>query len=107
MVPIPLEIHREDDRLIITWEEDHQGVYSARDLRMACQCAECRDEMTGRLLLSPASVPPDIRAVSVALVGGYGFQVHWSDGHHAGIYTYEYTYGLCPCEQCRPVVTGE
>ena len=100
-IPVPLEIHREDDRLVITWDEDHQGDYSARDLRIACQCAECREEFTGRLLLDPHSVPPDIRADRVSLVGGYGFQVHWSDGHYAGIYTYEYVRSLCPCEQCR------
>lgn len=100
-LPIPLEIHREDDRLLITWDEDHVGDYSARELRLACQCAECREEFTGRMLLDPASVPPDVRALSVSLVGGYGFQVHWSDGHHAGIYTYEFVLSQCPCVQCR------
>ena len=105
-LPVPLEIHREDDRLVITWSEDHQGDYAARDLRLACQCAECREEFTGRMLLDPNSVPPDVRALSVSLVGGYGFQVQWSDGHHAGIYTYEHVLALCPCERCREEPTG-
>lgn len=102
MIPVPLEIHREDGWLVLTWDDDHQGVYPAHALRMACQCAGCRDEMTGQLLLRPDSIAPDISATSVELVGGYGFQVHWSDGHHAGIYTYEYVLSLCPCERCRP-----
>jgi DUF971 family protein len=48
--------------------------------------------MTGRTLLNPRSVPEDVRPLSIELVGAYGFCVHWSDGHGAGIYTYESLY---------------
>ena len=57
--------------------------------------------MTGRPLLDPATVPQDIRPVSVALVGTYGLRVQWSDGHGTGIYTFERLLATCPCERCR------
>jgi ATP-binding protein involved in chromosome partitioning len=45
--------------------------------------------MTGRPLLDPAAVPADIRPLGVALVGGYGIKVTWSDGHSTGIFTFD------------------
>lgn len=100
--PVPLRIHRADDALTITWAEDHVGRYPARDLRLACQCAVCQEEMTGRPLLDPAAVPMDVRPLRVALVGAYAIRVDWSDGHGTGLFTYQYLFSLCPCERCRP-----
>jgi ATP-binding protein involved in chromosome partitioning len=101
--PVPYAITRRDDGLLIEWEPGgHQALFPARELRLACGCAMCREEMTGRRLLDPESVPEDIRPVSVALVGAYGLRVHWSDGHGTGIYTFERLLASCPCERCRP-----
>ena len=46
--------------------------------------------MSGRPLLDPVAVAPDIRPVHLALVGTYGLRIHWSDGHATGIYTFEF-----------------
>jgi ATP-binding protein involved in chromosome partitioning len=56
--------------------------------------------MSGRPLLDPATVPADVRPVSVALVGGYGVRIRWSDGHDTGIYTFEQLRAACPCPAC-------
>jgi len=98
--PVPQAIHRADDAVTITWAEDHVGVYPARDLRLACQCAACEEEMTGRPLLDPASVPSDVVPLRITLVGAYAIRIDWSDGHSTGIYTYEHLRSLCPCEKC-------
>jgi ATP-binding protein involved in chromosome partitioning len=99
--PIPYAITRQDDGLRIEWAEaGHEAFYPARALRLACGCALCTEEMSGRPLLDPDSVPADIRPVSVALVGTYGLRVHWSDGHGTGIYTFERLLAACPCESC-------
>ena len=88
--PIPYAITRRDDGLLIEWAEGAPGrLYPARDLRLACPCAACVEEMSGRPLLDPATVPQDIRPISLALVGAYGLRVVWSDGHGTGIYTFE------------------
>lgn len=99
--PVPVAIHRADDAVSVTWDQEHVSVFGARDLRLACQCAVCREELTGRQLLDPGTVPADIRPLTVQLVGGYAMRIAWSDGHDTGIYTYEYLLGICPCEKCR------
>ena len=97
----PQAIHRADGAVTITWAEGHVGVYPARDLRLACQCATCEEEMTGRPLLDPATVPSDVAPLRISLVGAYAIRIDWSDGHSAGIYTYDYLRSLCPCPACR------
>lgn len=97
---VPQAIHREDSAITITWAEDHVGVYPARDLRLACPCAVCVDEMTGRALLDAAAVSDDVRPLSIALVGAYAIRITWSDGHSTGLYTYEFLRSICPCARC-------
>ena len=102
-IPVPYVIERVDDGREITfqWEEQgHVGRYPARDLRLACQCAACVEEGSGRPVLDPDTVPEDIRALSVRLIGQYAVYFGWSDGHSTGIYPYELLLRLCPCEEC-------
>jgi ATP-binding protein involved in chromosome partitioning len=106
-LPVPYAITREDRGLLIEWDQaGHRALYPARALRLACGCAMCAEEMTGRPLLDPATIPADIRPVSVELVGTYGLRVHWSDGHSTGIYTFERLLAACPCEGCASARGG-
>ena len=104
--PVPERIHRGEHELVITWEPGHVGTYSIRQLRLACQCATCRDEFTGRELLDPGAIAEDLRAVDVSLVGNYAIKIRFSDGHDTGIYTYRYLLELCPCPRCAGDRTG-
>jgi ATP-binding protein involved in chromosome partitioning len=107
-IPVPYAITRRDDGLLVEWDQaGHQALYPARALRLACPCAGCVEEMTGRPLLDPAAVPAEVRPASVALVGGYGLRVQWSDGHNTGIYTFERLLGSCPCDACRAGRTAD
>ena len=100
-LPIPSRIHRGERDLVITWDAEHVASYPGRELRLSCQCAACRDELTGRPLLNPDSVQQDVRALAVDLVGSYAIRIHWSDGHASGIYPYELLASLCPCDRCQ------
>jgi ATP-binding protein involved in chromosome partitioning len=100
--PIPHAINRRDEGILIEWDTDgHETWFPARTLRLACPCAACIDEMSGRALLDPTSIPGDVRPVSLALVGAYGLKVQWSDGHATGIYTFERLLSSCSCASCR------
>lgn len=83
-------------RLRIDWMDGHESIYEPRDLRLACPCAGCVDELTGRPILEPARVPHDIYPKAIHYVGRYGLQFVWSDGHDTGIFTFEYLRGLSP-----------
>jgi len=87
---VPNAITRRDGGLLIEWEGGRRQWLPARALRLACPCAACVEEMTGRPLLDPESLPEDIRPVTLQLVGAYGLRVHWSDGHATGIFAFDW-----------------
>ena len=88
---VPFSLSRHDDALVIVWREgESPHRIPARTLRIACPCATCRDEMTGRRLLQPDAVPQDISLTGLELVGNYGVRVRWSDGHYTGIFTFQF-----------------
>ncbi len=86
----PLEITRAGERDVkIRWNDGAETVYPARVLRLACPCASCSDEVTGRRILREESVALDVRPVAIEPVGRYAICIHWNDGHSTGIYTWE------------------
>ena len=89
-VPVPVRVDLEDGGRVIavTWPDRRVDRFKAYDLRVACPCALCVDEMSGIRTLDPDEVDPRVSAVAQAPVGRYALQVDWSDGHRTGIYTY-------------------
>jgi ATP-binding protein involved in chromosome partitioning len=72
----------------IEWKDGLSTDFAARDLRLACPCASCIEEGTGRPLLDPKTVKLDILLLGSELVGRYGLSFHWSDGHRTGIFAW-------------------
>jgi len=103
---LPTDITLDTPRaeLVITWSDGRVCRYPVGPLRLACPCAECRgghDKM-GRehepknlLDLIPLHTYTIDR---LELVGNYALQIFWSDGHHSGIYAWDYLARLCPAE---------
>jgi len=75
--------------LAIQWSDGRETRLEVRDLRLACPCAACQDELTGKRLLDPATVPADVHPLNLESVGNYGLRIRWSDGHETGIYAYD------------------
>jgi ATP-binding protein involved in chromosome partitioning len=91
---VPKAIRRRPEGVEIEWGGAGETVLLPyRELRLACPCAGCVDEMSRRPLLDPATVAADVRAESLELVGAYGVKIRWSDGHSTGIYTFEWLRG--------------
>jgi len=72
----------------IRWNDGRVDDYGARQLRLACPCASCVEEGTGRALLDPATVRDDILLLGAELVGRYALTFMWSDGHKTGIFAW-------------------
>ena len=88
-------------RLGIDWRDGHHSEYEPLQLRLNCRCAGCVDEMSGRPVLDPGSVPADVYPLAIRYVGKYALQFDWSDGHTTGIYPFELLRALCPCAACQ------
>jgi ATP-binding protein involved in chromosome partitioning len=73
----------------IAWPDGGVSHIAARDLRIACPCAACVDETTGRRRLDPARIPEDVHARAIRPVGRYAVHIEWSDGHTTGIYSFD------------------
>jgi ATP-binding protein involved in chromosome partitioning len=88
-MPLPVElvgIGRPELRVV--WDEGDESVHPAHALRLACRCAHCVDEVTGKPLLDPGRVPADVTIASMELQGNYGVRIAFSDGHETGIYRF-------------------
>lgn len=77
-----------DGKVHIIFYDGAHCVYNYWELRTACTCADCVDEITGQKILDDSSVPETIHPKDSEYVGNYGLQIHWSDGHNTGIYNF-------------------
>ena len=102
--PIPIRLEKTDDRcLVIQWSDELEQTISFRKLRDNCRCANCIDKRMEALnetnagekklsnvlpVLSMAETMP-LDIVLMHPVGNYAYNIHFSDGHSAGIFTFE------------------
>ncbi|MCB9437047.1 MAG: DUF971 domain-containing protein [Anaerolineales bacterium] len=100
--PTNITLNRTEGQLHLEWSTGQACVYPLSHLREACPCVECRG---GHHNMGMANAPQNLiqltparsyRVESIELVGNYALQFFWDDGHHSGIYTWEYLYHLCP-----------
>jgi ATP-binding protein involved in chromosome partitioning len=82
-------LDRDGGALTLRWADGVEQRLGDRDLRLACQCAQCREEMSGARLLDPDKVPLDLALTRVWSVGNYALGLAFSDGHDTGIYTFK------------------
>ena len=91
----PIGLRRRDPRtLSVLWEDGHRDDFDVRDLRLACPCAACIEETSGRALLNPESVRPDVSPREISSVGHYAIRFSWNDGHSTGLYSFEHLRAL-------------
>lgn len=86
---IPVGLLRLDLRtLSLLWQDGHRDDLDVRDLRLACRCALCVEEMSGRKLLDPKTVRADVSPRQIVSIGHYAIQFDWNDGHNSGIHSF-------------------
>ena len=89
----PLEINLANDgqTLVIKWQDNLEHAISSFNVRFACPCAHCVDEITGEKIVKESDVPSDVKIIESVPVGRYGVRFSFSDpspGAGAGIYTF-------------------
>jgi len=89
--------------LDISWNDGQGSEYSWDALRAACPCAGCRgghESMGAAPDVTVFSLTPvqNFTLDRVELSGNYALQLHWSDGHNSGIYSWEYLREMQPPE---------
>ncbi len=83
----PNDVHK---MLKLNWSDGRQSVVTFRDLRYQCPCAVCVDENTGVRKIRKEDVSPDVRPTKIQTIGNYALGIHFSDGHHTGLYAFDY-----------------
>ena len=97
--------------LEIEWADGHHSAWGFAWLRDACPCATCVEQRNqeGREPGQPKPRPaqllpmysPPVKPESAHGVGRYALEFSWSDGHRAGIYSWEYLRRTCQCSACK------
>src|SRR5205085_2867136 len=88
-------------QLTIDWNDGHRSLHTFRLLRLACRCAFCKDEQTGKILVRPGQIPEEIHLTKIVPVGSYALRFDWSDGHTTGIYPFDGLRAACECAACK------
>ena len=93
----------------IDWKDGHHSEYGLQYLRDECPCANCtgahgtpaRPKQGAAEAANPFQMyQPALKMLGVEQVGSYAIRIDWSDGHSAGIYSYEHFRRICPCKAC-------
>ena len=103
--PSGVIVDKQKRLVIINWIDKHESTYTFHSLRAICPCAECKvayGDATDRQHANPATDrrEDDLNLVNVSAVGAYALQFVWSDGHSAGIYSWDLLRSACNCEIC-------
>ena len=100
--PTRITLDKKAGQLEIAWQDGLISRYPLSQLREACPCVECRG---GHANMGIENAPDDILKLTprrsyaitgLTAVGNYAIQPSWDDGHHTGIYTWEYLRRLSP-----------
>lgn len=83
-------VYNDERHMIVIDTED---TMTPADLRRACRCASCVEEMTGRQILQPGDVKDAIKPLRMSATGNYALSIDWSDGHRS-LYPYRQIKGL-------------
>jgi DUF971 family protein len=87
------------NELALRWTDGTENYLPLDFLRKRCPCALCSGEKDLLGNVYGGEVKLDSKSVLLkrcTIVGGYGVQPEWMDGHASGIYSFSYLRSLDP-----------
>lgn len=89
-----LDLQPVGTELALKWEDGTEQFVPLKILRHACPCASCAGEtdVMGNIAKGPETNFTEASFVvkHIQPIGGYAFQIFWSDGHSSGLYSIDY-----------------
>jgi DUF971 family protein len=90
----PNNIQVIQNEVAIVWDDGTESYIPQERLRRRCPCAACAGEkdVLGNEYRGPAVqyTPQSFQISQFQTIGGYAIGFVWGDGHHTGIYSYDY-----------------
>lgn len=90
--PTSLTVHKQSRLLEIAFDSGEQFSLPFEYLRVYSPSAEVQGHGPGQEILQTGK--RDVLITAIEPVGHYAVQLHFSDAHNSGIYTWSYLYGL-------------
>jgi DUF971 family protein len=87
------------NELALRWTDGIESYLPLEFLRKRCPCALCAGEkdVLGNVYKGEVKFgQANFQLKRCAVVGGYGIQPEWMDGHSSGIYSFSYLRSLDP-----------
>lgn len=92
MVPTEIQLHRRSGILELGYEDGTRFKLRAEYLRVYAPSADVQGHSPDQAVLQVGK--KDVGIKSVEPQGNYALRIRYSDGHDAGIYTWDYLYDL-------------
>ena len=90
----PANIQQIQNEIAVVWDDGSESYIPLARLRRGCPCAACAGEkdVLGREYKGPPVqyTEKSFQISQFQNVGGYAISFAWADGHHTGIYSYDY-----------------
>lgn len=92
---------KKDKALTVHWSDGRVSIYPIAYLRRMSPSADAREQRE-QLRRNPLTVLPSsggdrpLTADHAELVGNYALRIHFSDGHHTGLYSWTYLRQIDP-----------
>ena len=83
-----------NDLLLLKWDNKKEDFLSLRSMRDNCPCANCSGETDdfGNVYKGPTQTMKEesYQITGIRPIGYYAIQPFWKDGHHDGIFSFDF-----------------
>ena len=94
MLPKKISVSKENDSVVIEWDNGKVSEINKYLLRKSCPCAICEVEREDNHHDYNLFRGDKIELIHIEVVGQHAIRFTWKDGHNAGMYEFQYLIDL-------------